>query len=524
MDRTDFGPYRLLNLLGRGGMGEVYQAHDTSTDRVVAIKLLPAHLAGDEDFRQRFLREARIAASLNEPHVVPIHRFGELDGRLYVDMRFIEGRDLSKILAEGPLAPARAVTVVEQIAAALDTAHRAGLVHRDVKPSNILLTHRDFAYLIDFGIARALDETSITHTGHTLGSIAYMSPERLAGHHSDGRADVYALTCVLYECLTGHRPFPGRGAGEQVTAHMMAPPPRPSALGFPAALDGVIATGMAKDPAARFPSADQLAHAARATLSGTPAGTAPPVNTQPWQRPATVADTLNFSRRAPWWKRHPVALTAVVATIVAAIAIASLIVAFPPTTSAAGPVDLDALLLGTREVEAILDEQNMVVISKTDSVPEDARDPVDPRSCSSIVYVGDEDEFADAVRMRGQGIYAPSNNYLPNVEERVVQFPSEEAARTVFDATATSWQACLNQDISVDTSTGTPETDRFDDFDNEGGVLSVRRSVVEAIDGFGCQHVMAVKSSLVVTVRACSFALADQGREVTSKIVERIPA
>jgi serine/threonine-protein kinase len=166
VDGTPFGQYRLVELLGRGGMGEVWRAFDTVTDRIVALKVLPAHLANDDTFKERFRREARAAAGLYEPHVVPIHGYGEIGGQLYVDMRLIMGRDLQTILSEGPLSPVRAVTIVEQVASALHAAHQIDLVHRDVKPSNILVTDSDFAYLIDFGIARTADETGLTSTQH----------------------------------------------------------------------------------------------------------------------------------------------------------------------------------------------------------------------------------------------------------------------------------------------------------------------------------------------------------------------
>src|SRR6201997_5699370 len=157
-------------------MGEVWRAHDTETKRTVAIKVLPAHMADDKEFAQRFRREAESAAQLNSPHVVPIHNYGEIEGRLYVDMRLIEGRDLQTILRDGPLEPARAVRIIEQVAMALHAAHEVGLVHRDVKPSNILLDKNDFAYLIDFGIARATEETRLTSTGSAIGTFQYMAP------------------------------------------------------------------------------------------------------------------------------------------------------------------------------------------------------------------------------------------------------------------------------------------------------------------------------------------------------------
>jgi ABC-type amino acid transport substrate-binding protein/predicted Ser/Thr protein kinase len=267
VDATPFGHYQLQQLIGRGGMGEVYRAYDTKTDRIVALKVLPHHLAEDATFQQRFRRESQAAAGLNDPHVVPIHGYGEIDGRLYLDMRLIEGRNLGTMLedAEGqPLGPAFAVTVVTQVANALDAAHTAGLIHRDVKPSNILITEREFVYLIDFGLARTAGEKGLTTAGNTLGTLAYMAPERFEGADIDPRADIYALTCVLYECITGSRPYPAESYEQQIKGHMVSPPPRPSAIDPKlAAFDDVIAKGMAKKPAKRYQTAGELAAAAR---------------------------------------------------------------------------------------------------------------------------------------------------------------------------------------------------------------------------------------------------------------------
>ncbi len=269
MEGTPFGRYRLLELIGRGGVGEVWRAHDSTTQRMVAVKVLPTHLAQDEEYEQRFHREARAAARLNEPHVIPIHGFGEIDGRLYVDMRLIEGRDLHNLLTDGPLDPARAVMIIDQVATALDAAHEIGLIHRDVKPSNILIAKFDFAYLIDFGIARAVDETGLTSTGMAVGTFHYMAPERFRDGSGDARSDTYALACVLHECLTGRRPFLGDSLEQQIAGHLMTPPPRPSTLvsGVPAKFDTVIAKGMAKDPDDRYQTAIELAHAARAVIT-----------------------------------------------------------------------------------------------------------------------------------------------------------------------------------------------------------------------------------------------------------------
>ncbi|OBG42958.1 bifunctional serine/threonine-protein kinase/transporter substrate-binding domain-containing protein [Mycolicibacterium fortuitum] len=269
MDSTPFGHYQLQKLIGRGGMGEVYQAYDSDTDRIVALKVLPPHLAQDATFQERFRRESHAAAGVSNPHVVPIHGYGEIDGRLYLDMRLIEGRNLGAMLTKTgkPLDPAFAVGMVEQVAEALDGAHAAGLIHRDVKPSNILIADNDFVYLIDFGLARTAGDAGMTTAGSTLGTLAYMAPERFDGGKVDLRSDVYALACVLYECLTGERPYPADSLEQQIAGHMVSPAPRASDKDPRlAAFDEVIAKGMAKKPSKRYQSAGALAAAARAAL------------------------------------------------------------------------------------------------------------------------------------------------------------------------------------------------------------------------------------------------------------------
>nr|WP_271209019.1 serine/threonine-protein kinase [Rhodococcus wratislaviensis]GLK33465.1 hypothetical protein GCM10017611_03070 [Rhodococcus wratislaviensis] len=298
MDGTQFGRYRLERLIGEGGMGQVYQAYDTEKNRTVALKVLPEHAAGHRDYQERFRREAHSAAGLREPHIVPIHDYGEIDGRLFLDMRLIEGTDLKILLARhGPMPAAMAVTVVDQVAAALDAAHAAGLIHRDVKPSNILVAARGFVYLIDFGIARAASDVGLTSTGSTIGTLAYMAPERFTTGTTDVRADVYALACVLYECLTGAQPYPGESLEQQIAAHLTVAPPMPSRTrdtvseGF----DLVIARGMAKDPTARYASAGALAAAAHHALRHGNPQPNPPAGTPPGQQ--TLAYTAQTVHR-----------------------------------------------------------------------------------------------------------------------------------------------------------------------------------------------------------------------------------
>ncbi|MBY0389290.1 MAG: protein kinase [Mycobacterium pseudokansasii] len=266
-----FGPYQLVRLIGRGGMGEVYEAEDTRKNRIVALKLISTQYSENPVFRARMQREADTAGRLTEPHIVPIHDYGEIDGQFYVEMRLIDGVSLRTLLTQyGPLAPARAVAIVRQVAAALDAAHTSGVTHRDVKPENILVAANDFAYLVDFGIARAAHDPGLTQSGMAVGTYNYMAPERFTADDITYRADIYALACVLGECLTGAPPYRTDSVERLIAAHLMEPPPRPSVLRpgrVPPALDEVIAKGMAKNPQERYMSAGDLAIAAHDALT-----------------------------------------------------------------------------------------------------------------------------------------------------------------------------------------------------------------------------------------------------------------
>ncbi|BBX62843.1 hypothetical protein MSAS_20170 [Mycobacterium saskatchewanense] len=267
---SKFGPYELKRTLGRGAMGEVYEAEHTVKGWTVALKLMSESVSRDPVFRERMKREARITGRLQEPHVVPIHDYGEIDGQMFLEMRLIEGTDLDGLLKRhGPLTPPRAVAIITQVASALDAAHAAGVTHRDVKPSNVLVTRDDFAYLVDFGIASANTDEKLTQVGTAIGTWKYMAPERFSNDKVDHRADIYSLACVLYECLTGSPPYQSDSAGVLVSAHLNEPVPRASfhRAGIPKAFDSVIARGMAKHPQDRYASAGELARAAADALT-----------------------------------------------------------------------------------------------------------------------------------------------------------------------------------------------------------------------------------------------------------------
>ena len=258
-----FAGYRVEELVGRGGMGVVYRATDLSLERPVALKLVAPELAEDERFRERFLREPRLAASLDHPHVIPIYEAGEHDGQLYLAMRFVEGSDLRTILErEEKLSPERTLAVLAQVADALDAAHRRALVHRDVKPANVLLDEDGHAYLSDFGITKQVGGDS-TDTGRVVGTLDYLAPEQIRGDPVDGRADVYALGCVLYECLAGVPPFRRPTEAEILWAHMQE---HPAPLRGQPRLDPVLRKALAKNQEDRYGSCTELIDAAADAL------------------------------------------------------------------------------------------------------------------------------------------------------------------------------------------------------------------------------------------------------------------
>ncbi len=250
--------YRIEAVLGRGGVGIVYLAEDLRLKRRVALKLLSPALAEDERFRERFLSESELAASLDHANVIPVYEAGEADGSLYIAMRYVEGSDLKAQLSDGPLTEEQAVALVEQIGGALDAAHERGLVHGDVKPSNVLIDGRGHAYLADFGLTKRVGGEQSPAEAQLMGTIDYVAPEQIRGDDVDGRADIYSLGCLFYECLTGRQPFKRGNDAAVLFAHLQDEPP---ATGGPA--DPVLARALAKSPEERYQSCAELAEDAR---------------------------------------------------------------------------------------------------------------------------------------------------------------------------------------------------------------------------------------------------------------------
>ncbi len=258
-----FGGYRIEAVVGRGGMGVVYRATDLSLERPVALKLIAPEFAQDRAFRERFLREPKLAASLDHPGVVPIYEAGEREGQLYLAMRWVEGSDLRQMLQrDGRLSPEVSVAVLSQVAEALDATHRRGLVHRDVKPANILVDEDGHAYLGDFGISE-LGGVEAGAGGRMAGTLDYLAPEQIRGEDVDGRTDCFALGCVLHECLSGAPPFRRETESEALWAHLRDPPP--PLRGYPA-LDPVIRRALAKEREDRYPGCEEMMRSAAAAL------------------------------------------------------------------------------------------------------------------------------------------------------------------------------------------------------------------------------------------------------------------
>lgn len=301
----EFAGYRIERRLGRGGMGILYLAIEPGLDRRVALKLIAPEAATDDVFARRFAEESRIAASIEHPNVVPIYAAGEERGVPYIAMRYVAGSDLGRRIArEGRLEPAQAVDLIAQVGNGLDAIHAAGLVHRDVKPANVLLGGEEgaeHAYITDFGVARNVaTQSGLTQTGRFVGTLDYVAPEQISGGEIDARVDVYALGCLLYKLLTGEVPFPRDGEAARLYAHLHDPPPAPSlfAPAVPMALDDVVARAMSKQPGDRYPSAGDLGRAALAALSGTPV--AVPERTVATGAAATrETETIDPTREAP---------------------------------------------------------------------------------------------------------------------------------------------------------------------------------------------------------------------------------
>ncbi len=573
-----FGRYRLIGVIGEGGMGTVFRAHDATMGRDVAIKVLPTDMASEPGYQERFRREAYTAARLNEPHIIPIYEAGDIEGRLYVAMPVIDGIDLQRLLRrDGPMAPRRAVKVIEQIGAALDAAHAAGLVHRDVKPSNALMTAKEFVYLIDFGIAHDASATRLTRAGNIVGTWPYMAPERFSTGTGDARADVYALACVFYECLTGQLPYPGDSLEQQIAGHLTKEIPKPTAVNpaIPAGLDEVIARGLAKDPDQRYQTAQQLVTAANDALTAAPApaptlteplpaawpDVGPPSG--PYSGPLPVAPAgvgggfpatpQPFVPGGPGWVGGPAppsrgsatrwiiaagAAVAVVAVIVVVAIIANGSGTTTPTahttatkatktsttpTPTVTPDRLDSILLSARDVDTVMGASGMEPAeAKTFHAllvpPGTMSDP----DCRGTVFVLQQPVYQGSgyTAVSEQELHEPGNPYAHLVDQAAVSFPSADQAVAFVKNSADKWRACGGQTV---TNSFNGQTDRWIVGDLTGVVPTiVQLHTLAGGATWACQHVLSAVSNVVIDVVACADQISDQARLIADKMAAKV--
>jgi serine/threonine kinase PknH len=581
-----FGRYRLIGVIGEGGMGTVYRAHDATMGRDVAIKVLPTEMASEPGYQERFRREAYTAARLTEPHIIPIYEAGDIEGRLYVAMPVIDGIDLHSLLQrDGPMAPRLAVKVIEQIGAALDAAHAAGLVHRDVKPSNALMTANEFVYLIDFGIAHDVSATRLTRAGNIVGTFAYMAPERFSTGTGDARADVYALACVFYECLTGQLPYPGDSLEQQIAGHLTMQVPRPTAVNpaIPVGLDEVITRGMAKDPGQRYQTAQQLTAAAGGALTEAPA----PVPIQAGPVPVSWPDVGQFGRPpgpysaaqpavsasavapgfpvapqpfipgGPGWPGGPApsrgsrkgwiigaaAAVAVVVAVVAAAIIGRSPGPTPPTahkTSTSAPnaspsaqptsttpmpmvaADrLDSILLTAQEINTLMGAANMQARTGISHGPENAI-TLSNQDCLGALFALPQPVY------QGSGYTAMSGQGLREPESNYRHAVTQAAVS--FPSADLALAFVKNSAGKWRACAGQTIT-----FPNNSGGLSqwaigdmvgdvptiTQLDSRVGIQGYGCQRALSAVWNLVLDVDACSFQVSDQARQIVDKMAAK---
>jgi eukaryotic-like serine/threonine-protein kinase len=560
-----FAGYQIERVLGGGGMGTVYLARNPDLPRSEALKVLNPELSSDKDFRARFIREAEVASALDHPNIVSIHQRGEFEGQLWIAMQFVDGTDANAAVKAGTMTPARAVHILSEVAKALDYAHQHGVVHRDVKPANFLLSGPigpdERVLLGDFGIARAFDDTALTDTGSVTATVAYAAPEVLAGQPFDGRADLYSLACSLFRLLTGRPPYPtANGSAAVIAAHLHAPPPKVTDVvpGLSAQMDQVIATAMAKDPSRRFGSARALADAATEALNDQLGST-----TAPWQ----VTTPLTSGQSAPQWEpygpgpysataplglrrlpdtpsavRRGPRLGAVVGAIV--IVVAALVVvavmatksrpAVPPastgTPTAAGPsgplnsTALSGLLLPPEQVAGIVGAAALVQESFADSVIDDSQKLLQ-KDCIGVMAPAQHLVYADAgwtgvrsqaLRNAGEGprIYA--------VIQAVISFPTADAAKKLLADQQSQWASCSGRTLSLAFPTPpTPQLWTAGTPADMDGTMTMTQTLKDG-GGMQCQRALGVRNNVAIDVSACRYDIAEQALDIVHGIAAKI--
>ncbi|WP_460359114.1 serine/threonine-protein kinase PknH/PknJ [Mycobacterium sp. ZZG] len=565
-----FAGYRILRQLGSGGMGEVYLAQHPRLPRHDALKLLPPEWSADAEYRARFTREADLASTLWHPNVVGVHDRGEADGQLWISMDFVDGHDAAKLLAQrypAGMPVDEVARIVSAVASALDAAHKRGLLHRDVKPANIMLTHVDDdeeqrVLLTDFGIARnANDISGLTATNMTVGTVAYCAPEQLLGEDVDGRADQYALAATAYHLVTGAPLFVNSNPAVVISRHLNSAPPaladyRPELAKF----DAVLAAGLAKQPADRFERCSDFARAFSEQVGPAAkpaaAATAPAAITRP--KPATAeAESNATATKGSHWVWPTVAIGAIIvvvggvllwrpwhsqtsanpsrsdssptATASAAPPVrSSLVRPVPPPPPPPPPTfpasNIDSLLLTPEEITSLTggaftgDPPNVgsvELVSSSQGTSDNAR-TVDPPACAGVIYGAEQQVYENSgfEAIRNQTLGKTISDIDDLVEQTAVVFPTAEAAQAIVDSSTTQWQQCAlghptaySSESSVDQDLGYERgfSWYFTTVTDRAGLITLRMSAVDNLNGSApaCQVAMGSRDNVVIKVKTC---------------------
>jgi serine/threonine-protein kinase len=584
--------YRIERILGAGGMGTVYLAANPTLPRHDALKVLSTDLSRDSDFRARFVREADVASALDHPNIVSVYNRGQTEGgELWIAMQFVDGTNADAELRDGKMTPQRAVHIITEVGKAIDYAHSRNVVHRDVKPANFLLSGPpgpgERVLLGDFGIARALDDVGLTVTGSVMATVAYAAPEVLASMPFDGRADLYSLGCTLFRLLTGKTPFSAaNGMAAVMMAHLQAPPPRVTdqVPSLPAAFDAVIATAMAKDPAARFQSAAALAEAAGAALSDRTASV-----TALWQ-PVPSGEVSSYPRLAtepPWWQ-HSGPRTAMPphlaepptgwprprrrrrTTVAAALAAVALLVAglitwavwprsessSPVATGTAGggrqapargttqaPAATDvpaaalrSILLTAAQITAAIGGDPMVLEEDRPALLDDAA-TVDNTECLGAWAPAQQQVYAKQPAYAGGGSASAAAQVLRAMnkkpwQEGVIQavatlasteprLSSQGNASGFLQAQERQWDACAGKTITVTPAGESPQVWEFGHSVTSAGVVTLD-AALRGGGGF-CQRGMMVAGNVIIDLRQCRSQPGNDAPALANATAEKVP-
>lgn len=542
-----FAGYRVLRLLGSGGMGEVYLVQHPRLPRQDALKVLRPDISGDASFRERFIREADLAAGLRHPNIIGVHDRGEHGGQLWIAMDYIEGIDAAHLLEQRYPAgmPADlAVPIITAVASALDYAHRKGLLHRDVKPANIMVADLDTedpsVFLADFGIARPVDDTSgITTTNMTVGTVAYAAPEQLMGEPMGGRADQYALAATAYHLLTGIQLFPHSNPAVVISRHLNTTPPkladcRPDC----ACLDDALEIALAKDPGDRFPSCSAFARALADESSGqgsTFANATTQAAAPRSRRPSPALSARASVEQRGNGSRHmwavPVSIVAV-ALLIGAVAVAwrpwdsqnpnsatttpttqwTSPSAHPPPESPAPPPifptsAIDRLILGPAEIASTTGSTGTPLeISRPAAYPIWSR--LTPSSCSNVMFNAERTDGNTGLLAERNGKYSrPSvseGNGPANVEERVRIFASVDEAKTAFNSSQAQWRSCAGHEVTVGYGESSWTYELADvQFHGDLSSVSMASGGNVTVGDRACQTAIGLRANVVVEAWTC---------------------